>query len=187
MAAAGRGPFREIALAHLAKHPDLTAYELGKATGAKGSLTTLLRVMERQGLVAATVVRRPGQGCPVSVWRIAPPGTAAAPAAPESPDKVRRRQARQRAYQRTRQERIAATVSVPLLPGAACRNPAVDPDIFFPDGYSAGTAAEAEAIAICAGCPARTACLATAVANGERYGIWGGVNFERVAGRRRAS
>ena len=187
MAAAGRGPFREIALAHLAKHPDLTAYELGKATGAKGSLTTLLRVMERQGLVVAAVVRRPGQGHPASVWRIAPPGTAAVPAAPESPEQIRRRQDRQRAYQRTRQKRIAAPVSVPLLAGAACRDAAVNPDIFFPDGFSAGAAAEAEAIAICAGCPARTACYATAVANREHYGIWGGVNFERVNGRRQAS
>jgi hypothetical protein len=187
MAGAGAGTYREVLLAHLAEHPDLTAYELGRATGVKGSLTTLLRDMERQALVAAAIVRRPGQGRPVSLWRIAPPGTVPAPAVPESPEQLERRRARQRAYQRTRQGRIAAAVSVPLLPGAACRNAAVDPDIFFPDGYSAGAAAEAEAIAICAGCPARTACHATAVANGEHYGIWGGVNFERVNGRRQAS
>jgi hypothetical protein len=184
MAGAGRGPFREIALAHLAEHPDLTAYELGNATGAKGSLTALLRGMERQGLVAATVVRRPGQGCPVSVWRIAPPGTAGAPAAPESPEAIARRRVRQRAYQRSRLRRIAAAVSAPCLPGAACR--AVPyPDIFFPE--AGDHEAEASALALCAGCPARAACYDTAAANKERHGIWGGVNFDRVNGRRKAS
>ena len=186
MAGTGRGPFREIALAHLAEHPDLTAYELGNATGAKGSLTTLLRGMERQGLVVATVVRRPGQGHPVSVWRIAPPGTAAAPAAPESPETIARRRARQRAYQRTRQKRIAAAVSAPSLPGAACRA-VPDPDIFFPEAGHHAAEAEAEAMALCAGCPVRAKCYDTAAANGERHGIWGGVDFERVNGRRKAS
>jgi WhiB family redox-sensing transcriptional regulator len=184
MAGAGRGPFREIALAHLAQHPDLTAYELGNATGAKGSLTTLLRGMERQGLVVATVVRRPGQGCPVSEWRIAPPGTAAASAAPEPPEKTEARRARQRAYQRTRLRRIAAAVSAPFLPGAACRA-VPDPDIFFPE--AGDHEAEALAMALCAGCPARAACYAAAEANRERHGVWGGVNFDRVNGRRKAS
>jgi WhiB family redox-sensing transcriptional regulator len=41
--------------------------------------------------------------------------------------------------------------------------------------------------AICASCPIRVACYERAVANRERYGIWGGVNFERKPSKKRAS
>lgn len=30
---------------------------------------------------------------------------------------------------------------------------------------------------VCAGCPVRAQCYTRAVENGERWGIWGGVNF----------
>lgn len=30
---------------------------------------------------------------------------------------------------------------------------------------------------VCAGCPVRQDCYDAAVANGERFGVWGGVNF----------
>jgi hypothetical protein len=75
-------------------------------------------------------------------------------------------------------------VSVPPLPGAACST-APDPDIFFPE--AGDHAAEALAMALCAGCPARAACRSAAEANGERHGIWGGVHFDLVNGRRKAS
>jgi WhiB family redox-sensing transcriptional regulator len=68
------------------------------------------------------------------------------------------------------------------LPGAACR--AADPDLFFgPDGERKAErqAREEKARAVCAGCPVRRRCYEQARANGERWGIWGGVNLEVTA------
>lgn len=48
-----------------------------------------------------------------------------------------------------------------------------DPDTWFPDDEDQAQAAEA--IAICAGCPVSTACLAHALAIREPHGIWGGL------------
>lgn len=46
----------------------------------------------------------------------------------------------------------------------------VNPELFFPrQGEPA-----AAAIAVCAGCPVRVACLTWAVCHGEKTGIWGG-------------
>ena len=70
------------------------------------------------------------------------------------------------------------TLSVADLPGAACT--AADPLLFFaPDAETLADrkAREAEARAICAGCPVRLPCLAWAMANGVDDGIWGGVDF----------
>jgi WhiB family transcriptional regulator, redox-sensing transcriptional regulator len=184
MTGAGAGTYREIVLAHLASHPALTAYELERATGAKGSLLSLLRAMERQALVVAAPARRPGQGHPVSVWRIAPAGTVPGPADPESPEQIADRRARQRAYQRKRTLHRAHAVPVPFLPpGAACAR--ADTQIFFPGAGADKT----EAMAFCAPCPVRAACHDRAEANGERHGIWGGVNFDdsSPSQRRRAS
>jgi WhiB family transcriptional regulator, redox-sensing transcriptional regulator len=56
------------------------------------------------------------------------------------------------------------------------------PEIFFPP--TGGLAAEARAI--CAQCPVRRSCLAYAVAVGEPFGIWGGLDpRERRIHRRR--
>src|SRR5215211_4911365 len=46
----------------------------------------------------------------------------------------------------------------------------VDYDPFFSDAKDL----QAEAIAICATCPVRDACLTFAVRTGQQYGIWGG-------------
>ena len=66
---------------------------------------------------------------------------------------------------------------------AACRStPGAD---FYPE-----TEVEAKpAKRICAACPVRRLCLETALRNGERYGIWGGLTErERMRlGRRRAA
>ena len=63
---------------------------------------------------------------------------------------------------------------------AACReHPEVD---FFP-GQGEATR---EAKAICAGCPVREPCLAAAMRNGEKHGIWGGLS-ERERRRQRRS
>ena len=51
---------------------------------------------------------------------------------------------------------------------AACRDE--DPELFF--AHDDATAQRA--LAICAGCPVRDACLEHALANGERHGVWGG-------------
>ena len=51
-------------------------------------------------------------------------------------------------------------------------------ELFFgPDAefVTARKKREAEAKAICAGCPARDACLAYALDAGEAYGVWGGL------------
>ncbi len=54
-----------------------------------------------------------------------------------------------------------------------------DPEAFFPE--KGGSTREAKRI--CATCPVRTECLEHALANDERFGIWGGLS-ERE--RRRA-
>lgn len=54
---------------------------------------------------------------------------------------------------------------------AACRD-IEDPNIFFPGQREGG----AEAKLVCAGCPARKACLEFAITNGEKFGIWGGMS-----------
>jgi WhiB family transcriptional regulator, redox-sensing transcriptional regulator len=54
---------------------------------------------------------------------------------------------------------------------AACRDVVTtDYDPFFADSAEL----QAEAIAICATCPVRDACLTFAVRTGQQYGIWGG-------------
>lgn len=53
---------------------------------------------------------------------------------------------------------------------AACRH--IDADLFFP---ARGESLEA-AIAVCTECPVRAHCLAYALTNGERYGVWGGTS-----------
>lgn len=48
----------------------------------------------------------------------------------------------------------------------------VDPELFFPQrGMSTR-----EAKAVCAGCVVRDDCLEYALANGEKFGIWGGLS-----------
>ena len=53
----------------------------------------------------------------------------------------------------------------------------VDPDLFFP----VAKWQEKEAKAVCAGCVVRQDCLEYAKSNGERFGIFGGRNFEKRA------
>lgn len=47
----------------------------------------------------------------------------------------------------------------------------VDPEIFFPNKG----ASTREAKKVCHACPVRAECLEYALANGESFGIWGGV------------
>jgi WhiB family redox-sensing transcriptional regulator len=57
-----------------------------------------------------------------------------------------------------------------------------DPEAFFPE--KGGSTREAKKI--CAGCPVRAECLESALANDERFGIWGGLS-ERERRRLRRS
>ena len=58
----------------------------------------------------------------------------------------------------------------------------VDPDLFFPERG----ASTREAKEVCRGCVVRVECLEYALANGEKFGIWGGMSErERRRIRRR--
>ena len=52
----------------------------------------------------------------------------------------------------------------------SCRG--VDPDLFFPERG----ASTREAKEVCRGCVVRDECLEYALANGEKFGIWGGMS-----------
>lgn len=62
--------------------------------------------------------------------------------------------------------------------GAACKG--IDPELFFSSedlpNKQDRIERESAAKAICARCAVRPECLSYAVAAGERYGIWGGLN-----------
>src|ERR1700740_2069468 len=58
----------------------------------------------------------------------------------------------------------------------------VDPDLFFPErGMSTQEAKE-----VCRGCVVREDCLEYALANGEKFGIWGGLSERERRRIRRA-
>ena len=185
-------------LAHLGEHPGLTASELGRALGLGGQIDALLRRMEDAAEITATRRRAPHMGRMVRHWQVAPPGTVP-PDRPVSPESVRNRLERDRRSQRARRARARglhvqpgmeapslrpAGTGAPDLPGAACA--AADPDLFFDPAAER----EAEAKAICAGCPARRACLGWALDTRQAFGIWGGTNEEErraILRQRRAS
>ena len=50
----------------------------------------------------------------------------------------------------------------------------VDPDLFF--GGRGDNKSHAAAKRVCAGCEVRDECLAYALDNGERFGVWGGLS-----------
>ena len=67
------------------------------------------------------------------------------------------------------------------LEQAACLQ--ADPADFYADGDTVvGRAAQTRAVAVCAGCPVRRPCGATALARGERHGIWGGLTASERSG-----
>jgi WhiB family redox-sensing transcriptional regulator len=72
---------------------------------------------------------------------------------------------------------------------ARCRGPA-GADFYPPfagERKRERHAREQRAKAVCATCTVRSECLAQAVADGERYGVWGGLTFEeRLTFRRTA-
>jgi WhiB family redox-sensing transcriptional regulator len=58
----------------------------------------------------------------------------------------------------------------------------VDPDLFYPER---GTSTR-EAKEVCYGCVVRQECLDYAIANGEKFGIWGGLSERERRKVRRA-
>ncbi len=58
----------------------------------------------------------------------------------------------------------------------------VDPELFFPERGSSTR----EAKEVCRGCVVRVECLEFAIANGEKFGIWGGMSERERRRVRRA-
>jgi WhiB family redox-sensing transcriptional regulator len=190
-AAVGLGPRQAAVLAHLQEHPGLTATELARTFGLRASLYKQLAVLEQRALLVGRPAWNPDQGREVTRWHVAPPGTVPPPRPAPDPAEVSRRRERDTAAQRARRARRKpprnpSGPAAPMLAGAACKD--ADPELFFaPDQERVADwrARIAKAKGICAGCPARDACLAYALDTGQDYGIWGGADEdERRAIRR---
>lgn len=194
MPTAPLGPRQVAVLAHLEEHPGLTAGELARVFGLSGSLHQLLYRLERKARVIAVTAWEPHQGRHVSRWHAAPPGTMPpAPPPPADPEILRRHRERDRVSQRARRARARGLTVVPGmeppslrahrdatpdLRAAACKG--ADPDLFFPVNGELGADGHrrvAKAAAICAGCSVRARCYQLAAERGERWGVWGGVDF----------
>jgi WhiB family redox-sensing transcriptional regulator len=65
---------------------------------------------------------------------------------------------------------MVAIETLPWMQQARCLY--AEPDTFFPE--KGGSTKEAKRI--CAGCEVRAECLEYALANDERFGIWGGLS-----------
>jgi WhiB family transcriptional regulator, redox-sensing transcriptional regulator len=77
---------------------------------------------------------------------------------------------------------ILPVVRQQWLDRAACLQ--ADPDAFYPEKGGSSRAAKR----VCHTCPVQTDCLSYALANDERFGIWGGMSErERRQLKRRAS
>jgi WhiB family redox-sensing transcriptional regulator len=77
---------------------------------------------------------------------------------------------------------ILQIVRQPWFDRAACLE--ADPDAFYPEKGGSSRAAKR----VCATCPVRPECLSYALANDERFGIWGGLSErERRQVKRQAS
>lgn len=64
--------------------------------------------------------------------------------------------------------------NVPWMEKASCRDIAVNPDWFFPDGVSERSPEMSLALSICNNCTVRAECLEYALEHYPIYGIWGG-------------
>jgi hypothetical protein len=182
-------------LAELAERPGQTAYEVAAHLGYRkpGSMTIadVIYRMWRRGTLIHETEFRPHIGKEARIFYVAPPGTSPQP---ETAEQAERRRARDREDKRRERERAAERTGRPrsdrritakaelgmTVHAAACRTTALD--LFF--GQDGETAAEhrqrvPQAQAICFACPIRRRCLEIAEANGERWGVWGGVDFER--------
>ena len=194
-ATSGLGSRQAAVLAHLAEHPGATAAELSRVFGVREPYKQLAR-LEAQARVVSLRVWHSDQGREVTHWHVAPPGTVPPPAPPADPVKAEQRRERERVSTRARRARkrparpgTTRRVAGPDFDAAACQT--ADPDLFFgPDGERERDRQrrEAQAKAICAGCPIRAACLTFALNTRQNFGIWGAANeAERRAMIRRAA
>lgn len=84
--------------------------------------------------------------------------------------------------------RLRDTAAAHWTDEAACREPGIDPELFFPVSESGPESRQqvAAAKAVCARCPVIDRCRDWAVRAGEAEGIWGGTTpDERRRLRRR--
>ena len=194
-AAPDLGPRQLAVLERLAAHPGLTATELARAFGIAEPYKQLA-ALQQKGLVVGAPVWHQEQGRNVVHWDVAPPGSTPPPCPAPDPAELRRRRERDTAAQRARRARLhpprrPSGPVAPALAGAACKG--ADVNLFFgrdAEFVTARKKREAEAKAICAGCPARDACLAYALDAGEAYGVWGGLTEDErraILRQRRAS
>lgn len=65
-------------------------------------------------------------------------------------------------------------------PVAACADPTIDPDLFFPHASDDAD----EAVAVCKGCPLQDACLTWAMPLTDLSGVWGGLTAYQRSLRR---
>jgi WhiB family redox-sensing transcriptional regulator len=181
-ATARLGSRQAAILEHLKEHPGRTATELSRAFGLRASLFPQLSALEQRALVVGELVFNPAQGRQVTRWHIAPPGTVPPPRPAPDPAEISRRRERDTAAQRARRarrnppRRAALPSPSASLADAACKSE--DPDLFFAPDFERVTdweARVAKAKAVCAGCPARSACLAYALDTDQWFGIWGGL------------
>lgn len=156
---------RTAVLDQLRRQPGLTAPQLGQAASyPRNTIAGDLKALAAKSLVTSKPTRTASGGRAVNAWF---------PAGGEIPlDNARLKKNRDYAAKRT-YHRAQTAPGTKTLQGGACTG--ADPDLFFP----AFAEDEAAACALCAHCPVRADCLAGAEARGERYGIWGGRNFER--------
>lgn len=71
----------------------------------------------------------------------------------------------------------------PWMDDAACA--ANDPDLFFPEGKANDVVlGEKRAVKVCTTCPVQAECLEYALANDERYGVWGGLTPTELNARK---
>jgi WhiB family redox-sensing transcriptional regulator len=182
-------------LAELTKRPGQTTHEVAAALGyGKPESRKIARIITRmwqRGELAAGTTFRPQQGREVRIFAVALPGTPPQPRR-ETPAQAKHRREADRARQARSRAKNADRIGQPradyrsgtrtglgrLVHAAACR---ADPGLFFgPDGEDPRVRGRriTRARAICFSCPIRARCLEVAEANSERFGIWGGVDFE---------
>jgi WhiB family redox-sensing transcriptional regulator len=183
-------PERPRILAELAERPGQTAFEVAAALGCGRQdgrrVARLVTRMWQRGDLAAGTVFRPLQGREARIFAVALPGTPPPPRLETAGQAEHRRalnrqqKAKERAAGQPKPPRAEGRVSLGLaVHQAACRR---DPDLFFGPEHESPAARDrrvAKARAVCFSCPIRRRCLEAAEANGERFGIWGGIDFER--------
>ncbi len=178
---APRSAIRPAILAEVTVRPGQTSYAIAGGLGYQGQdrirVAGIITRMWRGGVLATGTTFAPRQGRPVRTFYPAGNGTA---------ELVRRKPtAPPRRPVLARLRSAGPVMPVAESAAAACRR--ADPALFFGrDSEPAGDRAlrVAGAREVCFACPVRAACLNSATARRELWGVWGGVDFETERGRR---